>query len=313
MKVYNYCLKNGISRTKEFEKKRLAEYAVNIGLKCGHGCEYCSTCAMLRTHKAFKELGVSPFENNYAVIDPDTPNRIARDASRKRQRGLVQLCTIVDAWSPEAQQYQLGRRCLEAVLSQPGWTVRVLTKNAAIKNDFDVIERYKDRVLVGLSITALPDKDNIISVIEPNASLIKERMEVMSKAAHQGFRTYAMFCPILPGIADSPEQIENLIKLACQFKAEEIFAEAVNPRGRGLILTQEALKSHGYPCEAACIEKIRYKENWSQYVVRLIKNIQRSVRKHYDIEKLRFLLYPGRLEKQDLVRIQQDDEGVIWL
>ena len=35
MKVYNHYLKNGISRTKEFEKKRLAEFAVNIGLKCG--------------------------------------------------------------------------------------------------------------------------------------------------------------------------------------------------------------------------------------------------------------------------------------
>lgn len=105
MEILTLNLEIGISPTKEFEKKRMAEYAVNIGLKCGHSCEYCSTGAMLRTHNAFKELGVSPFENNYAVIDPDTPNRIARDASRKRQRGLVQLCTIVDAWSPEAQQF----------------------------------------------------------------------------------------------------------------------------------------------------------------------------------------------------------------
>jgi DNA repair photolyase len=135
----------------------------------------------------------------------------------------------------------------------------------------------------------------------------------MRDAAHRGFRTYAMFCPVLPGIADSPEQIDNLVALAVGFKAEEIFAEAVNPRGRGLILKQEALKFKGYHFEAAYIESIRYQENWSLYVVKLIKNMQESVRKHYDIEKLRFLLYPGRLGKQDLVRIQQDDEGVIWL
>ena len=69
MKVYNYCLKNGIIRTKEFEKKQLAAFAANTGLKCGHGCTYCSTGVMLRTHGAFKKLGVSPFENNYAIID----------------------------------------------------------------------------------------------------------------------------------------------------------------------------------------------------------------------------------------------------
>src|SRR3989339_314333 len=99
MNTYTWKLKNGISRTKEFEKKGLAQYAVNCGLKCGHGCTYCSTGAMLRTHHAFKELGVSPFENSFAIIDPDTPDRIAQDAKRKKQRGLVQLCTIVDAWS----------------------------------------------------------------------------------------------------------------------------------------------------------------------------------------------------------------------
>ena len=29
MKIYNHCLKNGISRTKEFEKKRLAKSVVH--------------------------------------------------------------------------------------------------------------------------------------------------------------------------------------------------------------------------------------------------------------------------------------------
>ena len=41
-------LKTGITRTREFEKKGLASYAVNCGVKCGHGCRYCSTGAMLR-------------------------------------------------------------------------------------------------------------------------------------------------------------------------------------------------------------------------------------------------------------------------
>ena len=132
--IYNYSLQKGLNRTKEFEKKHLAEYAVNVGLKCGHCCTYCSTGAMLRCHGVFKELGVSPFNNNYAIIDPDMPEKVARDARNKKHRVLVQLCTIVDAWSPEAQQYDLGRRCIEAIHSHPGWTVRILTKNIAVKN-----------------------------------------------------------------------------------------------------------------------------------------------------------------------------------
>ena len=38
-----YPLKTGITRTREFERKRLATHAVNVGTKCGHGCTYCST------------------------------------------------------------------------------------------------------------------------------------------------------------------------------------------------------------------------------------------------------------------------------
>ena len=313
MKMYTCKMKTGINPSKEFAKKGLASYAVNVGLKCGHGCTYCSTAAMIRTHGVFKELGVSPFDNTYSIVDPTTPERVAHDARRIRKRGLVQLCTIVDAWSPEAQQFDLGRRCLEAILSEPGWTVRILTKNASVENDFDFISRYKDRVLVGLSLTATPEKSSVISAIEPFASPIPERLRVLGKARSMGLRTYGMLCPLLPGIADGPAQIDELIEAVVEFGAEEIFAEAVNPRGRGLILTQQALKNGGFNAESAAIASIRVRTVWSDYVARLIRSLQNSVRQHSDIRKLKFLLYPKGLEKHDLEEIKRDDGGVVWL
>ena len=278
MRTHTTQLKTGITRTKEFEKKKLAAYAVNIGTKCGHDCAYCSTGAMLRMHKSFKEADENPFGRGYAIVDPDTPERVACDAQRIRERGLVQICTVVDAWSPEAKQYELGRRCLKAILSQSGWTVRVLTKNVCIREDFDLIEKYRDRILVGLSITATPDKSDIISVIEPNASSIQERMLAMTEAAARGLRTYAMLCPLLPGIADSPEQIEKMIQFAIECGVEEIYVEPVNARGPGLKITQEELVSNVYAQEAAIISKIRKRHAWSEYATRLIRNVPELMR-----------------------------------
>jgi len=306
-------LKTGISRTPEFEKKRLACFAVNVGTKCGHDCLYCSTGALLRMHKSFKEAGENPFGHGFAIVDPTTPDRVARDAARIRQRGMVQLCTVVDAWAPEAQQHNLGRRCLSAILSQPGWTVRVLTKNAAVMKDFDLVNHHRDRVLVGLSITATPEKSEVVSVLEPNASPIRERMAAVKEAHRLGLRTYAMFCPLLLGIADSPEQIDELVRFALECGAEEFFCEAVNPRGPGLRLCQEALEAKGFHTEASAIERIRKREHWSEYVVQLIRNVQASVRRHSDISKLRYLLYPSGLLPDHVARIRQDDAGVIWL
>lgn len=78
MRIHNIKLKTGISRTSEFEKKKLSSFAVNCGLKCGHGCLYCSTGAMLRMHDGFKECGEDPFGNDYAIVDSTTPERVAR-------------------------------------------------------------------------------------------------------------------------------------------------------------------------------------------------------------------------------------------
>lgn len=312
-RVHCYQRQTGITRTPEFKKKGLATHAVNVGLKCGHDCLYCSTGAMLRCHKAFKELGENPFGFGYAILDPQTPERLADDARRIRKRGMVQLCTTVDSWAPEAQEHKLGRRCLKAILSEPDWSVRILTKNAAVREDFDFIERHRDRVLVGLSITATPDQAQVTAVLEPNASTNEERMLVMTEAAARGLRTYGMLCPLLPGVADSPEQIDRLVKFAVDCRVEEIFVEAVNPRASGLRLCQEALAEAGLVDQAAAIARIRKRENWSKYVADLIANVQQSIRRHFDIGKLRFLLYPSNLLPEHRVEIEKDDAGVIWL
>ena len=65
----HYCsMKQGITPSKEFKKKRLAEFGANIGLKCGHGCLYCSRPALVRTHKCFRWVGHTAFEQGFAVV-----------------------------------------------------------------------------------------------------------------------------------------------------------------------------------------------------------------------------------------------------
>jgi hypothetical protein len=60
----------------------------------------------------------NPFGFGYAIVDPDSPRRIAKDAAKICKCGLIQLCTTVDAWAPEAQERDLGRKCLEAILEE---------------------------------------------------------------------------------------------------------------------------------------------------------------------------------------------------
>ena len=313
MRVHQYPLKGGIMRTKEFEKKRLASFAVNVGTKCGHDCLYCSTGAVLRMHPSFKAVGENPFGHGYCIVDPATPERVARDAARHSERGLVQLCTLTDAWAPEAKAHELGRRCLEAILAEPDWSIRILTKNASVTDDFDLIERHRDRVLVGVSLTATRAKANVTKVLEPNASSILDRMVAMAEAAARGLRTYAMLCPLLPGVADAPANIDQLVEISDACHVEEIFVEAVNARGTGLHACQAALQEHGDLAEAEAMGAISTRDGWSRYARDLIFNVQESVRRYSDLGKLRVLLYPSRLLPEHVEEIRTHGAGVIWL
>ena len=185
--------------------------------------------------------------------------------------------------------------------------MRVLTKNAAVVKDFDLIQEHRDRVLVGLSLTGTKAKEGIIKVVEPNASTISERMAAMKQAHEMGLRTYGMLCPLLPGVSDSYEDILELVGFVKECGAEQVFAEAVNPRGRGLIETANALRAAGHGAEADAVDRVRKKAAHMEYVQRLIGNVQRAMREHGMIDKLTFLLYGSGLTAVAKRQIKQDE------
>ena len=105
----------------------------------------------------------------------------------------------------------------------------------------------------------------------------------------------------------------SLVRFVKDCGAEQVFCEAVNPRGSGLRLTEEALRDKGFSAEAGTISMIRQRRHWSRYVAQLAADVQAAMRKHLGIDRLRFLLYPTGLTETDLARIRTDDQGVVWL
>ena len=57
MKVSGLKLKSGITHTKEFEHRRLANFAVNLGMKCAHPCPYSVNRALLGMDPASRRFG----------------------------------------------------------------------------------------------------------------------------------------------------------------------------------------------------------------------------------------------------------------
>lgn len=315
--IHEWSFNHGICRSEAFEKKELAGFSINVGTKCNNDCLYCFSGSVLFRHKSFKKFKKDPSGFGYAIVDPDIHEKVAKDATRRRwegKRGIIQLCTFSDAWCSAAREHNLGRKCLLAVLeNDPDWKIRILTKNHEVENDFDIVKKYRDRVSVGLTITSTPDKAHVMECLEKNASPMGERIRVLRKAKKMGLRTYLMLCPLLPEIADAPKQIDWYVKLAQQIEAEEVFCEAVNPRGSAFDHVHRELVQQDYTKESEAIRGISYTKAHADYTIRLIKNMQGSMKKFYDINKLRFLLYENKhiLARKKEIGGRQD--GVIWL
>ena len=311
--IHFYPIGRGISTSKKFAEKGLAEYAVNVGLKCGHGCTYCSTGASNRCSPAFKKLGISAYDTDYSIIDPAKPEKVAADAARIRRRGVVQLCTTVDAWEPAAQTYQLGRRCLEALLAQPNWTVRILTKNAAVADDFKIIKRHPDRVLVSLSLTGTPAKQEIIKVIEPNASSISERIAALKKAHRMALALRQCSVPCCRAFPTPTPTYSKWWNASASAGSKKFLPRRSIRRARTDSYRQCAGRTHGYVAEADAVTAVRRRRAHAAYTLQLLRNVQRAMRKHRMINKLRFLLYGTYLSGGDVAVIRSDDAGVVWL
>lgn len=303
--------KTGIKRSTEFERKGLAKYTVNPGVRCGHNCLYCSSPSLLWGHPAFREFGISSFEQGHALVDPEIWRLIEEDASkiRESERAMVMMSTLSDMYAPEAQKYGLSRKVLRALMQQPGWLVRILTKNCALEKDLDIIKDYRDRITLSLSTTTL--KEGVSRIIEPHAPPTSMRLKTLKKAKKEGLRIYGMLCPVMPfSIEDS--DYENLFKKVADMEPEEMWVEPLNPRGKALPLMEESLRGQ-YPAEAGYINWIRSKENWDGYAICLIEETQKFAERYYDIRKVRMLMYRSSFSRDFDFSCIPNEAGIVWL
>jgi DNA repair photolyase len=310
---YQHQLAAGIRRSPEFARKLLATCGVAVGVKCGHGCLYCSTPAVYRCNAGFRAVGRSPFDPGYCIVDPDTAARVRRDIGMVRPQDVVMLSHTSDAWSPEAQRYGIGPECLRILLEEGKGVVRILTKNAAVEDSLPIMARHRDRVRLGLTVTAPAGRQEVVGVLEPFASTIAERLRVLEAAHRLGISTYGMMCPCLPGIADDQEALREMFESVIACGAEETWVEPVNARGNGLRLCEQALSAASLSSEARAVNQIRTRANWSEYAARLARTAQTVAKGFGVLDRLHILLYAKTLDKRAVLALKDDERGIVWL
>jgi DNA repair photolyase len=167
------------------------DYSLNPYTGCGHGCIYCYAPATLRYD------GPEPW-GTFVTAKTNIPAVLEREL-RRTPCGVVGISTVTDPYQPVENRLKLTRSCLEVLLAKQ-YPICIQTKSALVTRDIDLIREFRDKE-VGLTVTALDDEAS--ALIEPGASLPRERLDALKRLADAGIPTWAFVGPLVPGLIDA--------------------------------------------------------------------------------------------------------------
>jgi DNA repair photolyase len=183
-------------------------FSINPYRGCEHGCIYCYA------RPSHEYLGFSAgldFETKI-LVKPDAP-ALLEQAFRRRSWNpqTIALSGNTDCYQPVEKRLGLTRRCLEIFLNYRN-PVSIVTKNALLLRDLDLLEKLAelDLVHVMMSITSLDPE--LIRVMEPRTSIPALRLGSLRELSSHGIPVGVNVAPIIPGLTD--EEIPAILEAA---------------------------------------------------------------------------------------------------
>jgi DNA repair photolyase len=185
-------------------------YSINPYRGCAHGCSYCYARP---THEYLGLSAGLDFETK-VFVKHDAPALLREFLCRRVwQAETIVMSGVTDPYQPAEREFRITRGCLEVLLEarQP---VGIITKNALITRDLDILREMaaQGTVHVAVSVTTL-DAD-LARTMEPRTSTPAARLRAISELAEAGVPIRLMTAPIIPGLND--REIPALLKAGAE-------------------------------------------------------------------------------------------------
>ena len=211
MKITNIICKSALSKS----NLPGLTYSLNPYRGCQHNCAYCYVPTILRIKR--EEWG------NFVNIKTNIPNVLSKEL-RNKKPGIVALSTVTDPYQPVEKKYKLTRYCIEQLLKYDFPTC-FQTKSKLILRDLDLIKKFSNAEVL-ISIGTLNDNER--KIIEPYASSINDRLEVIKKLSNKGINVTVFFGPIYPTIKIN--DLNEIIETFSEYGTSEIMYDKLNKK-----------------------------------------------------------------------------------
>lgn len=188
-------------------------YSINPYRGCEHGCIYCYARP---THEYLGFSSGTDFETKI-MIKQDAPKLLEETFKKKSYNpDVIVISGNTDCYQPVERKLKITRGLLQVCLNYRN-PVALITKNALIQRDIDILKDLAsmDLTSVTISITSL-DK-TLIRNMEPRTSTPELRLKTVEAMAKNNIPISINVAPIIPGLND--EEIPSILKAAADHGA----------------------------------------------------------------------------------------------
>ena len=172
------------------------EYSMNPYQGCEHGCVYCYA---RNTHEFWGYSAGVDFEKKI-LVKREAPKLLESLLRKKSWKAkTIVLSGNTDCYQPAEKQFEITRQCLE-VFYKYRHPVGIITKNALVLRDLDILKKLNALQLVGVHVSITSLSEETRRILEPRTTTIKKRLQTVKNLSEHGIPVNAMLAPIIPGI-----------------------------------------------------------------------------------------------------------------
>ncbi len=174
-------------------------FSLNPYRGCAHGCAYCYA----RPSHEFLGFNAGMDFETKIVVKHDAAALFRGFLARKSwQPEPITFSGVTDCYQPAERQFRLARQCLEVALEcrQP---VSIVTKNALVLRDLDILRKLADDDLIHVFVSITSLDNELAREMEPRTSIPAARIRAVARLAEAGIPLGVLVAPIIPGLNDS--------------------------------------------------------------------------------------------------------------
>jgi DNA repair photolyase len=185
-------------------------WTVNPYRGCTHACVFCFA---RRTH-TFLDLNAGRDFEREIVVKVNVPELLRGELARDSwKRELVALGTNTDPYQWVESRYRMMPPIL-AALEQANTPVSVLTKSPLVMRDVEIFARMAKKLPVSVNLSVPTLDEEAWRATEPHTPSPLARLDAVAELRHRGIDSGVLIAPLMPGINDSPEQVQPIVDRA---------------------------------------------------------------------------------------------------